>query len=115
MDIYPKTITLPISGKTATIQRRIKGRDMRFAERAAGRKADATQRGFAMVAQVVLLDGNPVVMEDFDDLDLDDINEVFRALGLTGEQEEEGPKNSQTQPASQPSSNGVSQPQNSTK
>ena len=101
MDAYPKTIMLPISGKTAVIERRIKARDMRMAYRIAGRDSDEMFKSFAMIAQVVTLNGQPVLMEDVDDWDLDDLNEVFAALGI-------GEKKLQTQPLSPPLSNGAS-------
>jgi hypothetical protein len=98
---YPKTITLPQSGKTLIVQRLAKGRDLRIGARAAGKKADPLQRAYGILAQIVLLDGQPVIMEDIDDWFADDINAAMRAAGLTrGEDEEdEDEKNSQTRPA----------------
>jgi len=114
---YPKTIILPVSGRTATIQRRLKGRDMRLSERAAGKNASSTERAYAMLAQVLLLDGQPIVMEDLDDWDMEDINEAFRALGIVPEEGEENSQwgKSQTPPASPPLSNGDSRRPSSTK
>jgi hypothetical protein len=109
MEQFPKTIILPYSGRTVVIQRRLIGRDTRMAERLAGRKADNMQRGYAMLAQVVTLDGQPVLMEDFDEWDLEDINVVYRELGLATEGEEQE-KKSPTEPPSPPLSNGGSQP-----
>lgn len=109
MDTYPKQIILPYSGKTATIERRLKGRDVHMAARAVGRNADTTQRSYAMIAQVVSVGGAPIVMEDLDDMDLEDLNELFRALGLASENEEGPGKNSQTPLPSPNLSNGGSQ------
>ena len=112
---YPKTVILPASGKTAVIQRRLKGRDLRMVERIAGRNADTMQRGFAMISQVILVDDHPVVMEDFDDWDLEDINELFNSLGLAANREtqgEDGEKKSQTVHLSPNLSNGGFQRQN---
>lgn len=109
METYPKQITLPISGKIAIVERRLKGRDLRMADRAAGRNAEPMQRSYAMLAQVVSVGGQPVVMEDLDDMDLEDLNELFRALGLNAESEEDREKKSLMQSPSPNSSNGGSQ------
>lgn len=106
---YPKTITLPYSGQIATVMRRTKGIDIRMAERIApgGRKTN-TQRTYAILAQVIQIDGHPIVMEDFDEMDAEDIRALFEAAGLTQPDEEEGSeKNSQTAPASPSLSNGA--------
>jgi len=78
---YPLQITLP-SGRTANILRRPVGRDQRRANQIAGPRASATALGFATYAQVVELDGKPTVMEDFDDVDYEDLVEIGRALGM---------------------------------
>jgi hypothetical protein len=71
---YPKTLTLP-SGRTATLTRKMKVRDMVFAHRVVGAtEADNTIAiGIAAMAPTIELDNKPVVYEDLLELDLDDI------------------------------------------
>jgi hypothetical protein len=57
---YPKVITLP-SGKVATI-REGKGRDILEAQRAIG--TDSNALPYALIARLVLIDGQPIVFED---------------------------------------------------
>lgn len=99
-DQFPKTIVLPQSGKTLTVQHPAMGKDLRMGARSAGKKADALQRGYAILVQLILLDGQPVLMEDLDDWFADDIDAAMRAAGLIkGEEEDDDEKNSQTRPA----------------
>lgn len=72
---YPFNIKLP-SGKTATFTRSLKGKDAVNAERNAEKGSDI-MRSYAMIAPVVLIDGKQQVMEDFMDMDLDDLGEVL--------------------------------------
>lgn len=117
-DEFPKTVTLPYSGTVATIERRLNGRDSRMAQRAAGRSPDNSIFVFALLAQVVRLDGRETVLEDYLALDLEDLFALYRAVGITPEVD--GPltdeeKKFLTRRASLPLSNGGSPPENSTK
>jgi len=105
---FPKIIMLPYSGRQATVLHRLHGREARMAERAVGRNAGGTALTYAMMALVTLLDGQPVVVEDFDALDLEDITAISDALGVTGQAEKKSP----TEPVSQPLSNGGLPPRN---
>lgn len=113
-DEYPKTIILPRSHRTAVIQRELTFRDMRMAERVVGARADSMQRSAAMICQVLLIDGKPIVMEDFDDLKLLDVTALFQALDLSvpDADDGEGKKNSLTPPLPPNLSNGGSRPLN---
>jgi hypothetical protein len=64
----PKTLTLP-SGKTAVIQTG-KGKHARMASRVAN--GDHSLFIPALMAQLVTIDGNTLVAEEFDDMDLND-------------------------------------------
>jgi hypothetical protein len=78
---YPRQVTLPIRGGTVKIERRILGKDLRKAERISRKWGrGATARQYAAAAQVCEIDGQPMVMEDFDELDAEDITafEDFR-------------------------------------
>ena len=73
-----KTLTLPQSGKTATI-RSGKGRDMRAIHRLTnGAPEDAT---FAMIAVLAQIDGQPVLFEDVLEMDIPDISALSDAIG----------------------------------
>jgi hypothetical protein len=65
-------ITLPISGRRATV-RRPTGRDMVEAERLAGKDAGAIAIQFALLSRVASLDGRVLPYEDFQDLPAEDI------------------------------------------
>jgi hypothetical protein len=65
-------ITLPISGKKATV-RRPTGRDMVEAERLAGEGAGPVAIQFAILSRVATLDGRVLPYEDFQDLAAEDI------------------------------------------
>lgn len=76
---YPFDITLP-SGKVATIMRKMKGRDMVQAEQIVPDDKAKMARSFAMIAPVVKLDGKQLVMEDFLEIEFDDIDELVEAV-----------------------------------
>ncbi|HZP46266.1 MAG TPA: phage tail assembly protein [Candidatus Binataceae bacterium] len=67
-------------GRIATV-RRPKGRDLRNAQRLAGKDATPYETSLAMLAQVATIDGAPIVMEDLDDFYADDINLMAEAAG----------------------------------
>lgn len=56
-----------------------KGRDARLAQQAAG--ADAGKLTQALMAQLVRIDGQQLVMEDFDELDLPDYMKIMQEFG----------------------------------
>lgn len=70
---YPIEFTLPVSGKSARITRSLKGRDIVSADRVAGKGAPESERGIALIAPVVQIDGKPAVYEDLLDLELEDL------------------------------------------
>lgn len=80
-----KTITLP-SGKTAVIGG-FKGKHILAAKRIAG--DDAERIVLAMISQCVKVDGNPVIMEDLEEMD------GFDVLQLMGEFSGVNPKSAQ--------------------
>jgi len=65
-------LTLPISGKTATIHRPT-GRDLVQADRLAGAEAGQITVQIALLSRVATIDGKVLPFEDFQDLDADDI------------------------------------------
>jgi hypothetical protein len=74
------TIILP-SGVQAVFYRR-KGRALIDAQRAAG--DDSSRLMFALMAQVVEIDGKSVLMEDIEDMDLMDVLKLQEAMGSLG-------------------------------
>ncbi len=72
---YPKTFTTT-GGKSITVTRNLKGRDAAAAERVA-RDGSNIERSLAMVAPVLLVNGQPVVMEDLLEMDLDELGEIL--------------------------------------
>jgi len=64
-------ITLP-SGAKATV-RQGTGKDLRLAQMATGQPFDALKFEFALIAQVVTVDGKPVRMEQLDGMRIDDV------------------------------------------
>lgn len=70
-----KEIKLP-SGKVATISG-FKGKHIREAQRMAD--TDISKMTFAMIALTTVIDGNPIIMEDLDEMDGADV------LALMGE------------------------------
>jgi hypothetical protein len=71
-----KTITLP-SGKTALV-RRGKGKDLMAAQRAlsVGGASDGPGLIMALIAQLTLIDGQPIVYEDVLEMDAADVLEL---------------------------------------
>lgn len=79
-----KEVTLP-SGAKATFYRR-KGIALINAQRKAG--GDSSRTSFAVLSEVVEIDGKLRMMEDFDEMDLFDVmclNEEFSGLGKSGQ------------------------------
>jgi hypothetical protein len=70
-------LTLPISGKTATI-RRPTGRDIIQAERLAGSDAGPLTLQVAILSRVASIDGRTLPFEDFQDLDMEDIQAMLK-------------------------------------
>jgi hypothetical protein len=68
-----KTITLP-SGKTAVIEH-FKGKHVRTAQQIAD--GDSTKILFALIAQLTTIDGEPVVMEDLDEMHGPDVMKLM--------------------------------------
>lgn len=69
-----KTITLPVSGKPATIAGRgLTGRDTISAQRIAQREASDAAGGFVLLANLTTIDGRQLVYEDLLDMDARDI------------------------------------------
>lgn len=64
-----KEIKLP-SGKTATISQ-FKGKHVREAQRMAD--SDVSKMTFAMIALTTKIDGQPIMMEDLDEMDGSDV------------------------------------------
>jgi hypothetical protein len=80
-----KRVPLP-SGAIAIFYQR-KGRALIHAQRAAG--DDTSRLAFALLAQVVEIDGRQPLMEDIEDMDLPDVlklQEEFGSLGKPGPQ-----------------------------
>jgi len=74
-----KTVTLPSSGKVATI-RKGKGKDMRIAARHVNPAQDPIGYAMALAAQLTEIDGNPVLPEDLDEMEMDDVGAIMSAL-----------------------------------
>lgn len=74
-----RTITLPSSGKTAVI-RKGKGKDMRIAARHVNPAQDPIGYAMALAAQLTEIDGNPVLPEDLDEMEMDDVGAIMGAL-----------------------------------
>lgn len=66
-----RSLTLP-SGRSATL-RKGKGRDLMRAQRAVAGNSDPTAVVFALIAELVQIDGAPIVYEDVLEMDLDDV------------------------------------------
>jgi hypothetical protein len=67
-------------GRIATV-RRAKHRDTREAYRVAGNPDDKIELASALLAQVVTIDGHPIIKEDLDDLYADDVAALMEASG----------------------------------
>lgn len=74
-----KTVTLPSSGRIATV-RKGKGKDMRIAARHTNPAQDPIGYAMALAAQLTEIDGKPVVPEDLDEMDMDDVGAIMGAL-----------------------------------
>lgn len=74
-----RTITLPSSGKVAVI-RKGKGKDMRIAARHVNPAQDPIGYAIALAAQLTEIDGNPVLPEDLDEMEMDDVGAIMGAL-----------------------------------
>ncbi|OAM73765.1 hypothetical protein [Devosia elaeis] len=74
-----KTVTLPSSGKVATI-RKGKGKDMRLAARHVNPAQDPIGYAMALAAQLTEIDGNPVLPEELDEMEMDDVGAIMSAL-----------------------------------
>ena len=72
-------VELPVSGRTA-ILRRGQGRDLRLAARHADPAKDSFGFSLALVARLALIDGAPVVPEDLDEMDLEDVMALMSGL-----------------------------------
>jgi hypothetical protein len=66
-----RAIPLP-SGKRATIRKGL-GRDLMRAQRAAGAEADSTAVVFALIAELVEVDGRRTLFEDVLEMELEDV------------------------------------------
>ena len=80
---FPKTVSLP-SGKTASITRKGKVRDLVFAARIVGKSEADNQFALsvAAMAPTIELDGKPVLYEDLLEIEMDDLNALAEAAGV---------------------------------
>nr|WP_320131999.1 phage tail assembly protein [uncultured Holophaga sp.] len=79
-------LTLPISGKTATV-RRPTGRDIVGAEQLTGKDGGERAYNLALLSRVTLIGGVTVPYEDLLDLDAEDIGALMQVdLGFTESQ-----------------------------
>lgn len=74
-----RAVTLPSSGQIATV-RKGKGKDMRIAARHVNPAQDPIGYAMALAAQLTEIDGKPVVPEDLDQMDMDDVGAIMGAL-----------------------------------
>lgn len=78
-----RTVELP-SGRTASI-RKGKGRDLIQASRMAGGASDGIKISMAIIAVLTLIDGEPLVIEQVEDMDLNDVMKLLaEAVGNGG-------------------------------
>lgn len=69
------------SGKTASMLKYPKGKDMRLAGRMASvHPTDQTWLNFCLVAQTTLIDGKEILPDHLDDMDLGDTNDLISKL-----------------------------------
>jgi hypothetical protein len=73
-----KTITLP-SGKTAVISD-FKGKHIRKAQQIGA--GDSGKMMFALIAEIVTIDGNGIVMEDLDEMSGPDVLKLMTELDV---------------------------------
>ncbi len=71
MDNQTRTTTLP-SGRIATL-RRGRGRDLIKAHRAVAANPEPIAVSFALIAELALIDGRPIVYEDLLAMELNDV------------------------------------------
>ena len=81
-----KMITLP-SGKEAEV-RKGKGRDLMRAHRAVAGNPEPMSVSFALIAELVLVEGKVLVYEDILEIDLDDVLTLENELAGSGESQE---------------------------
>lgn len=72
-------VTLPVSGRVAVL-RRGKGRDMRLAARHVNPAQDPIGYAMALAAQLATIDGAPVLPEDLDEMEMDDVAALMSGL-----------------------------------
>ena len=75
-----KEVELPSGGKAVFYRR--KGVALINAQRKAG--GDTSRVGFALLSEIVEIDGKPCLMEDFDEMDLFDVMFLSEELGSLG-------------------------------
>jgi hypothetical protein len=73
-----RTVTLP-SGKLAEF-RSPSGRDVRLARRHCNPATDDIGFAYAVIAQVTMIDGKPIVMEDVDEMSMDDVSVLTKEV-----------------------------------
>lgn len=78
-DADTRTITLPASGKVVVL-RKGKGRDMRMAARHVNPAQDPIGYSMALAAQLATIEGNAVLPEDLDDMDMEDVTAIMGGL-----------------------------------
>jgi hypothetical protein len=71
IEAKPHEFTVP-SGKVITV-RKGKGRDMINAMR---KTKDSNEVSFALAAELILVDGNPIIFEDLLEMDLADVMKI---------------------------------------
>ena len=74
-----RTITLPASGKVVVL-RKGKGRDMRIAARHVNPATDPIGYSMALAAALATIDGNAVLPEDLDEMDMEDVTAIMGGL-----------------------------------
>jgi hypothetical protein len=83
MSVESRTITLP-SGQTAEV-RRGKGRDLMRAHRAVVGNPEPLSVSFALIAELVRVEGKALVYEDILEMDLDDVLTLEGEVSGAGE------------------------------
>lgn len=73
-----KTLTLS-TGQVATV-RPGKGRDIRIAARSVNAAQDPMGYAMALMACLTMIDGKPIVLEDLDEMELEDVNALMELL-----------------------------------
>lgn len=69
------------SGKTASMLKHPKGKDMRLAGRmGAAHPNDQTWQNYCLVAQTTEIDGKEILPDDVDEMSLGDVNKLVGAL-----------------------------------